>query len=100
VSVTAESSTSLRVSWQPPPEAKRNGRIAYYKIFVAPAARPDAEATVVEIKNADLREYVLDELRRFAEYRVWMLAGTAVGDGPASQPVTATTDEDGRNSAT
>ena len=31
----AESSTSIGVVWQPPPENKRNGRITYYKVGLA-----------------------------------------------------------------
>lgn len=90
-----ESSTSLRVVWQPPPENKQNGVIAYYKIFYVPKTRSDSEATVIEIKNANAREFVIDELMKWASYRVWMLAGTSVGDGPKSAPVEIQTDEDG-----
>jgi len=45
---------------------------------------------------ADKRELTVDELERWTEYRVWMLAGTSVGDGPVSYPVTVKTDEDGK----
>lgn len=98
VKAYAESSTSIRVVWQPPPENKRNGKITYYKIFYVPSSRPDAEATEVGItKDPDsTREYVIDELRKYAEYRIWMLAGTQIGDGPVSYPTLVKTDEDGR----
>ena len=95
VKAYAESSTSFRVVWQPPPESKRNGKITYYKIFYVPASRSDSEATMVEIKNPSLREFVVDELRKWTEYRLWMLAGTQIGDGPVSYPVVVKTDEDG-----
>ena len=97
VKAYAESSTSIRVVWQPPPENKRNGRITYYKIFVVPDSRPDSEAAEIDItKDPDsAREYVIDELRKYSEYRVWMLAGTQIGDGPASPAVVVKTDEDG-----
>ena len=95
VKAYAESSTSLRVAWAPPPESKRNGKITYYKIFYVPNVRSDSEATVVEIKNPDSREFVIDELRKWTEYRIWMLAGTQIGDGPISNPVIMKTDEDG-----
>ena len=49
VKAYAESSTSIRVVWQPPPENKRNGRITYYKIFVVPDSRPDSEAAEIDI---------------------------------------------------
>jgi hypothetical protein len=95
VSAFAESSTSLRVSWSPPPENKQNGLIAYYKIFYVPKTRSDSEATVVVIKNPAARDFVLDDLLKWTDYRLWMLAGTSVGDGPKSTPVEVKTDEDG-----
>ena len=96
VSVYVESSTSLQVVWSPPPENKQNGMIVYYKIFYVPKEKSDSEATVVTIKNPDTREYVLDDLLKWADYRIWMLAGTSVGDGPKSVPVEVRTDEDGK----
>ena len=95
VNAYPESSTSLRIVWEPPPENKQNGAIAYYKIFYVPKTRSDSEATVIEIKNANAREFVIDELMKWAGYRVWMLAGTSVGDGPKSAPIEIQTDEDG-----
>lgn len=38
---------------------------------------------------------VLDELKRWTEYKIWVLAGTSVGDGPRSYPMTVRTHEDG-----
>ena len=89
VSAFAESSTSLRVVWKPPPDNKQNGIIIYYKIFYVPSSRSDSEATVVEIKSPSSTEFVLDDLLKWTDYRVWMLAGTSVGDGPKSSPTSA-----------
>lgn len=96
MSAAAESSTSLRVGWEPPPANKQNGQIVYYKIFYVPKSRSDSEATVVEIKNPAVTEFVLDELLKWTDYRIWMLAGTSVGDGPKSSPIDVRTDEDGK----
>lgn len=90
-----ESSTSIRVVWQPPPENKRNGKITYYKIFYVPNSRTDSDATMIEINDSDRQEFIIDELRKWTEYRIWMLAGTQIGDGPISYPVIIKTDEDG-----
>jgi receptor-type tyrosine-protein phosphatase F len=95
VKAYAESSSSIRVAWHPPPESKRNGKITYYKIFYVASERPDSDATMVEVRP-DKREFVIDELRKFTEYRIWMLAGTQIGDGPKSYPVVVKTDEDGK----
>ena len=96
VNAFPESSSSLRVVWEPPPENKQNGIISYYKIFYVPKSRSDSEATVIEIKNPQAREFVIDELLKWTNYRIWMLAGTSVGDGPKSSPIDIKTDEDGR----
>ena len=96
VSAFAESSTSLRVVWSPPPEHKRNGLIVYYKIFYVPSKKSDSEAAEVEIKSPATTEYVVDKLLKWTDYRIWMLAGTVVGDGPKSSPIVARTDEDGK----
>ena len=39
--------------------------------------------------------FILDELKRWTDYRIWVHAGTSVGDGPASSPITIRTHEDG-----
>lgn len=95
VKAFAESSSSIRVQWQPPPLSKQNGKITYYKIFCVAKDRPDSEAQVVEVRE-DKREFVMDELRKFTEYRIWMLAGTQIGDGPISYPIVVKTEEDGK----
>ncbi|XP_047026760.1 tyrosine-protein phosphatase Lar isoform X3 [Helicoverpa zea] len=92
VTAVAVSPTAVRVSWQPPPAERANGRIAYYKLLCVESGRGDSEATVVKLSNQTT--FVLDELRRWTEYRIWVLAGTSVGDGPASYPVTVRTHED------
>ena len=79
---------------------KQNGDIIYYKVFYVPSSVPstreDAEATMVEIQDPNASEFVIDELKKWTEYRVWMLAGTIIGDGPSSYPVLVRTGEDGR----
>ena len=52
---------------------------------------------MIEIEKESLQnyEFVIDELAKYTEYRLWMLAGTSVGDGPKSYPVIVKTDEDG-----
>ena len=50
---------------------------------------------MVKIEDSNAAEFVIDELKKWTEYRVWMLAGTIVGDGPASYPVLVRTGEDG-----
>lgn len=93
VSGEAVSPTAIKVSWEPPSAERSTGNIIYYKLQVVEAGRSDSEATVIKIINGT--SFVIDELKRWTEYRIWVLAGTSVGDGPASYPITVRTHEDG-----
>uniref|UniRef100_A0A182Q6R7 Fibronectin type-III domain-containing protein n=1 Tax=Anopheles farauti TaxID=69004 RepID=A0A182Q6R7_9DIPT len=92
VTVEATSPTTINVSWLPPPVERSNGAIVYYKVFFVEVGRSDSEATVTTLNSTNL---VLDELKRWTEYKIWVLAGTSVGDGPRSYPYTVRTHEDG-----
>lgn len=85
--------TSILLQWKPPPPNRTNGQITYYKVFKVEATRNDSEADVTTVANGTLVR--LDELKRYTRYRLWVLAGTAVGDGPISTPISVRTDEDG-----
>ena len=74
---------------------KRNGKITYYKLYYSVQGRPESEATVVEIP-ASKNEFIIDELKKWTEYKIWMLAGTEIGDGPVSYPEVVKTEEDGK----
>ncbi|BET03182.1 phosphatase [Nesidiocoris tenuis] len=87
----AVSPTSVRVSWEPPPAERSNGRIVYYKLQVVEAGRSDSEAMMIRLNDTSI---TLDELKRWTEYRIWVLAGTSVGDGPPSYPIVVRTHED------
>lgn len=97
--VTAEavSPTSIRVSWEPPPAERSNGRIVYYRLLQVESGRSDSEASVFTTNQSSI---LLDELKKWTEYRIWVLAGTSVGDGPPSYPITVRTHEDGTHSFT
>lgn len=71
---------------------RSNGHIVYYKLQVVEAGRSDSEAMVITLNHTI---FILDELKRWTEYRIWVLAGTSVGDGPPSYPITVRTHEDG-----
>lgn len=92
ITADATSPTTIAMSWQPPPVERSNGRIIYYKIFLVESGRSDSEATVTTLNATSI---VLDELKRWTEYKIWVLAGTSVGDGPRSYPMTVRTHEDG-----
>ena len=85
------------IIWEATQFLARNGKIVYYKIFYVKSTRSDPEATMIEIEKDSLKnyEFTIDELLKYTEYRLWMLAGTSVGDGPTSYPIIVKTDEDG-----
>ncbi|XP_024084878.1 tyrosine-protein phosphatase Lar isoform X3 [Cimex lectularius] len=91
VSGEAVGPTSIRVSWKPPPADRSNGRIIYYKLQFVESGRSDSEGTITKLNQTSI---LLDELKRWTEYRIWVLAGTSVGDGPPSYPITVRTHED------
>lgn len=92
ITAEATSPTTIAMSWQPPPIDRSNGRIVYYKVFLVENGRSDSEASVTTLNATSI---VLDELKRWTEYKIWVLAGTSVGDGPRSYPMTVRTHEDG-----
>lgn len=93
ISAVATSATTIKVSWKSPPQDRSNGKIVYYKLFFVESDRPDGEADAVKLNTT---EFVLDELKRWTEYKIWVLAGTSVGDGPKSYPINVQTHEDGK----
>ncbi|XP_034939072.1 tyrosine-protein phosphatase Lar isoform X2 [Chelonus insularis] len=87
----AISPTAIEVSWEPPPTESANGRITYYKLQVVEHDQPDSEARIIKLSDT---KFTLDELKRWTIYRIWVLAGTSVGDGPPSYPISVRTWED------
>ncbi|XP_037094696.1 tyrosine-protein phosphatase Lar-like [Pollicipes pollicipes] len=96
VRVHALDSRSLLVSWLPPPADLQNGAIRYYKIFFKRSGQNDSDAVEIKLKDPSQRNFTVDELRKYTEYSISVLAGTLVGDGPQSHPVLARTEEDAR----
>lgn len=92
VTAEATSPTTIAVSWLPPPAERSNGRIVYYKLHFVEVGQSDNEATVTTLNQTEM---VIDELKKWTSYKVWVLAGTTVGDGPPSYPITVRTLEDG-----
>lgn len=93
---SAVDSRSLRITWNPPPRDQQNGAITYYKLKYLKVESGDDLAKAQEIRvEADQQTYVIGGLEKWTEYRVWVIAGTEVGDGPPSLPIVIRTDEDG-----
>ena len=89
-------STTVRVSWVPPPADSRNGVITQYSVAYEAVDGEDRERHVVDGIGREHSSWDLVGLEKWTEYRVWVRAHTDVGPGPESSPVLVRTDEDGR----
>lgn len=95
VQVLSLSSTSIKVSWVPPPAASRHGAIVRYTVSYQAVSGEDTERHEVTDIGADATSVVLDGLGKWTEYVVRVRAHTDVGPGPESAPVRIRTNEDG-----
>ncbi|KAF3819924.1 hypothetical protein GH733_015433 [Mirounga leonina] len=94
VTCVSTGSTTVRVSWVPPPAASRNGVITQYSVAYEAVDGEDRGRHVVESIGREHSSWDLVGLEKWTEYRVWVRAHTDVGPGPESSPVLVRTDED------
>ncbi|XP_028935753.1 protein sidekick-2 isoform X1 [Ornithorhynchus anatinus] len=94
VTLRTASETSLWLRWMPLPEAEYNGspESVGYKIKCARADGTGKAAAHVIPDRAE-REYTLEDLEEWTEYRVQVQAFNAIGPGPWSQVVVGRTRE-------
>ncbi|XP_058493860.1 protein tyrosine phosphatase receptor type Fa isoform X5 [Solea solea] len=89
------SSTSIKVSWVPPPKDSHHGEIVRYSLAYQAVTGEDMERHQVSgTIGANVTSYVLDDLERWTEYLVWVRAYTDVGPGPESPTARVRTKED------
>ncbi|XP_060093310.1 receptor-type tyrosine-protein phosphatase delta isoform X9 [Heteronotia binoei] len=94
ISCNSPSSTSILVSWQPPPVEKQNGIITSYSIKYTGIDGEDDKAYDILGIAPDTTQYLLEQLEKWTEYRISVTAHTDVGPGPESESVLIRTDED------
>ncbi|CAB1316194.1 unnamed protein product, partial [Coregonus sp. 'balchen'] len=83
LTVGNHNSTSISVSWDPPPTDHQNGIIQEYKIWcLANETRFHVNKTV----DAAIRSVVVGGLQAGVQYRVEVAAGTSAGVGVKSEP--------------
>ncbi|CAJ0966038.1 unnamed protein product [Ranitomeya imitator] len=90
----SQSSTSILVSWLPPPEDKQNGAITAYSINYSAVDGEDNKPHEITVISSDTRQYLLDQLEKWTQYQISMIAYTDVGPGPESPSILVRTDED------
>ena len=99
VTVSATSSISIFVSWDPVIADDRNGIIKGYKVNYQAIRNGDMAAKFLNITRAqqNKRQTVsLDHLNEFTNYSIGVLAFTAFGNGPASVVQVVETLEDSK----
>ncbi|NXI91541.1 PTPRD phosphatase, partial [Psophia crepitans] len=94
ISCTSPSSTSILVSWKPPPVEKQNGIITEYSIKYIGIDGEDVKPHEILGISSDNTQYLLEQLEKWTEYRISVTAHTDVGPGPESLAVLIRTDED------
>uniref|UniRef100_A0AAR2L6D7 Roundabout, axon guidance receptor, homolog 2 (Drosophila) n=1 Tax=Pygocentrus nattereri TaxID=42514 RepID=A0AAR2L6D7_PYGNA len=83
LTVGNQNSTSISISWDPPPTDHQNGIIQEYKIWcLGNETRFHVNKTV----DAAIRSVVVGGLQAGVQYRVEVAAGTSAGTGVKSEP--------------
>ena len=93
VLVTAQSSTSLYVSWTAVPQEHHHGKIQMHKIYISLVTQPNNHINSYFAFNPV--EYNISYLRVYTLYVIRVSAVNEAGEGPKSKAVTARTLEDG-----
>ncbi|XP_021173260.2 roundabout homolog 2 isoform X2 [Fundulus heteroclitus] len=83
LTVGSHNSTSISVSWDPPPSDQQNGIIQEYKIW---CLANDTRLHVNKSVDATIRSVVVGGLQTGVQYRVEVAAGTSAGVGVRSKP--------------
>ena len=93
VVTTVVNSTAILIFWNPPPFLDQNGDITGYQLMITNQNRTNSSAIVYNITN--ITSYTAIMLEEFEVYNIELAAGTFVGLGPFSDPVSNQTFEDG-----
>ncbi|XP_035385749.1 receptor-type tyrosine-protein phosphatase delta isoform X43 [Electrophorus electricus] len=94
ITCSSPSSTNILVSWKPPPVELQNGIITKYTIQYAATEGEDTSIQQISEIPPENSHYLLENLEKWTEYRVTVIAHTDVGAGPESLPQLIRTEED------
>ncbi|XP_050950448.1 receptor-type tyrosine-protein phosphatase S [Labeo rohita] len=97
IKCSSSSSTTLLVSWRPPPAESQNGALAGYIVrytVVGAGAEVNTEPVEEPAVLPSSSQIQLQRLEKWTLYRVTVAASTSVGPGPESEPLLCRTDED------
>lgn len=94
ITCTSPSSTSILVSWAPPPLEFQNGIITGYSIQYSNTEGNKTSKRIDGIPP-ESSPYLLENLEKWTEYGITVRAQTEAGDGPESLQLLIRTEEDG-----
>ncbi len=94
--VSPLSSTSVKASWQLPPEDSRHGIITGFKLLYRRKSSAVDSLTILTIENNSTLTRNVTGLHKYTEYEFQVLAYSYVGNGPKSSVEPVRTDEDGK----
>ena len=79
--------------WDEVPAYQQNGIITGYTITYQSQTQNDNGNVQV---NGSVRQTELTNLKEYVNYNITVFASTAIGDGPPSNPIVVTTDQDSK----
>lgn len=94
ITCTSSSSTSIVVSWAPPPLEFQNGIITGYTIQYSNTEGIKVSKRIERI-TPESSSYLLENLQKWTEYGITVRAQTEAGEGPESLQLLIRTEEDG-----
>ena len=95
VKAEAESTTSIKVSWDKVPWKWRNGKIIRYSLEVYNGS--SQQKVLNQTVDGNKTSYVVEGLQVYSNYSVQVRAETKLGSGPFSNKTYATTHQPGMN---
>ncbi|XP_029470464.1 receptor-type tyrosine-protein phosphatase S isoform X2 [Rhinatrema bivittatum] len=94
VKCVSTKSTTILVSWRPPPAESQNGVLAAYSVHYRALNSENSEPKEVNGIPSNANHILLESLEKWTDYRITVMAHTEVGPGPESSPFIIRTDED------
>uniref|UniRef100_A0A1A9UKS5 Fibronectin type-III domain-containing protein n=1 Tax=Glossina austeni TaxID=7395 RepID=A0A1A9UKS5_GLOAU len=88
------SSTSIYITWSPPDIDGQNGKIKGYKVFYITI--DELYETDPEVVKSTNQYVTIENLHKYTNYSVWVLAYTKIGDGAKTKAFYCRTHEDGK----
>ena len=79
--------------WEEVPADQQNSNITGYTITYKSQTENDNGNVQV---NGSVRQTELTNLKEYVNYNITVFASTAIGDGPSSNPIVVTTDQDSK----